>query len=44
MLSLLLYTAKLENGEPQVIETPKVEEREEKSVEKEEMIERVLII
>lgn len=44
MLSLLLYTAKPENGEPQVIETPKVEEREGKSVEKEEMMEGVLII
>lgn len=43
ILLLALYTAKPENGEPQVIETPRTEEREE-AVEKEEMMEGVFII
>lgn len=43
ILLLALYTAKPENGEPQVIEIPKTEEREE-AVEKEEMMEGVFII
>ena len=44
ILLLALYTAKPENGEPQVIETPRTEEREEELVEKEEMLEGVFII
>ena len=44
ILLLALYTAKPENREPQVIETPRVEESEEESVEKEEMLEGVFII
>ncbi len=44
ILLLALYTVKPENGKPQVIETPKVERSEEESVEKEEMMEGVLII
>ena len=44
LLLLALYTAKPEDGEPQVIETQKTEEREEKSVEKEETMEGVFII
>lgn len=44
ILLLALYTAKPEDGEPQVIETQKTEEREEESVEKEEMMEGVFII
>ena len=44
ILLLALYTAKPEYGEPQVIETQKTEEREEESVEKEEMMEGVFII
>ena len=44
ILLLALYTAKTENGEPQVIETPRTEEREEELVEKEEMLEGVFII
>ena len=44
ILLLALYTAKPENGEPQVIETPRTEEREEELVEKEEMMEGVFII
>ena len=43
ILLLALYTAKPENGELQVIETPRTEEREE-AVEKEEMMEGVFII
>ena len=44
ILLLALYTAKPENGEPQVIEIPKTEERKEELVEKEEMMEGVFII
>ena len=44
ILLLALYTAKPANGEPQVIETPRTEEREEELVEKEEMLEGVFII
>lgn len=44
ILLLALYTAKPGNGEPQVIETPRTEEREEELVEKEEMMEGVFII
>ena len=44
ILLLALYTAKPENGEPQVIETPRTEEREEELVEKEEMLEGMFII
>lgn len=43
ILLLALYTAKPEDGEPQVIETQKTEEREEESVEKEEMMEACLL-
>lgn len=44
ILLLALYTAKPANGEPQVIETHRTEEREEELVEKEEMLEGVFII
>lgn len=44
ILLLALYTAKPENGESQVIEIPKTEERKEELVEKEEMMEGVFII